>query len=94
MMTQFRLKREATVAAIKQEIFKIAAERPDLEQAHILCKHQDVEEPRVDSCFKNGGNKWRERGVVERWSRQAAIATGGQLFNARWVDEKHKEKSR
>ena len=39
-------------------------------------------------------NKWRERGVIERWSRQAAMATGGQLFNARWVDEQHKEKSR
>ena len=39
-------------------------------------------------------NKWRERGVIERWSRQAAMATRGQLFNARWVDEQHKEKSR
>ena len=39
-------------------------------------------------------NKWRERGVIERWSRQAAMATGGQFFNARWVDEQHKEKSR
>ena len=39
-------------------------------------------------------NKWRERGVVERWSRQAAIATRGQIFNARRVDEQHKEKSR
>ena len=29
-----RLKREATIAAIKQEILKTAAERPDLEQAH------------------------------------------------------------
>ena len=39
-------------------------------------------------------NKWRERGVIERWSRQAAMATGGQLFNAPWVDDQHKEKSR
>ena len=39
-------------------------------------------------------NKWRERAVIERWSRQAAMATGGQFFNARWVDEQHKEKSR
>ena len=39
-------------------------------------------------------NKWRERGVVERWSRQAAMAAGGQVFNARWVDEQHKEKLR
>ena len=36
----------------------------------------------------------RERGVVERSSRQAAIATGRKIFNARWVDEQHKEKSR
>ena len=33
-------------------------------------------------------------GVVERWSRQAVMATRGQMFNARWVDEQHKEKSR
>ena len=39
-------------------------------------------------------NKWRERRFVEKWSRQAAIATRGQIFNARWVDEQHKEKSR
>ena len=39
-------------------------------------------------------NKWRKKGVVESWGRQAAMATGGQLFNARWVDEQHKEKSR
>ena len=37
---------------------------------------------------------WRERGVVERWSRQAAMAANGQMFNARWVDEQHKKKSR
>ena len=36
---------------------------------------------------------WRERGVLERWSRQAAMAADGQMFNARWVDEQHKEKS-
>ena len=29
-----RLKREATIAAIKQEILKTATERPDWEQAH------------------------------------------------------------
>ena len=39
-------------------------------------------------------NKWRERGVVEKWSREAAMAAGGQTFNARWVDEQHKEESR
>ena len=39
-------------------------------------------------------DKWRERGVVERRSRQAAMAAGGHMFNVRWVDEQHKEKSR
>ena len=39
-------------------------------------------------------NQWRERGVVERWSREEAMAAGGQMFNARWVDEQHKEKWR
>ena len=39
-------------------------------------------------------NKWRERGVVEMWSREAAMAASGQMFNARWVDEQHKVKSR
>ena len=52
-----RLEREATIAAIKQEILKTAAERPDLEQAQILCKHQNIEDPRVDSCIDNGGDQ-------------------------------------
>ena len=91
-----RLKREATIAAIKQEILKTVAERPDLEHVHkfyssirTLRSPESIHASRMVEI-----NKWRERGVVERWSRQAAMATRGQLFNARWVDEQHKEKSR
>ena len=91
-----RLKREATIAATKQEILKTVAERPELEQAHkfyscirTLRSPESIHASRMVEI-----NKWRERGVVERWSRQAAMATGGQMFNARWVDEQHKEKSR
>ena len=81
---------------IKQEILKTVEERPDLEQAHkfyssirTLRSPESIHASRMVEI-----NKWRERGVVERWSRQAAMATRGQLFNARWVDEQHKEKSR
>ena len=91
-----RMKRETTIAVIKQEILKTVEERPDLEQAHkfysnirILRSPESIHASRMVEI-----NKWRERGVIERWSRQAAMATGGQLFNARWVDEQHKEKSR
>ena len=91
-----RLKREATIAAIKQEILITVAEKPDLEQAHkfysgirTLRSLESIHASRMVEI-----NKWRERGVVERWSRQAAMAARGQLFNARWVDEQHKEKSR
>ena len=91
-----RMKRETTIAVIKQEILKIVEERPDLEQAHkfyssirTLRSPESIHASRMVEI-----NKWRERGVIERWSRQAAMATGGQLFNARWVDEQHKEKSR
>ena len=91
-----RLKREATIATIKQEVLKTVAERPELEHAHefyssirTLRSPESIQASRMVEI-----NKWRERGVVERWSRQAAIATGGQIFNARWVDEQHKEKSR
>ena len=91
-----RMKREATIAVIKQEILKTVEERPDLEQAHkfyssirTLRSPESIHASRMVEI-----NKWRERGVIERWSRQAAMATGGQLFNARWVDEQHKEKSR
>ena len=91
-----RLKREATIAAIKQEILKIAAERPDLEQAHKFCASiRTLRSPESIHAWRMVEiNKWRERGVVERWSRQAAMAARGQMFNARWVDEQHKEKSR
>ena len=91
-----RMKRETTIAVIKQEILKTVEERPDLEQAHkfyssirTLRSPESIHASRMVEI-----NKWRERGVIERWSRQAAMATGGQLFNARWVDEQHKEKSR
>ena len=91
-----RLNQEATIAAIKQEILKGVAERPDLEPAHKLYANtrtlrspESIHASRVVEI-----NKWRERGVVERWSREAAMATGGQMFHARWVDEQHKEKSR
>ena len=99
MMNQCRsgLKREATTAAIKQEILKTVAERPDLEQAHnfyanirTIRSPESIHASRMVEII----NKWRERGVVERWSRQAAMAAGGQMFNARWVYEQHKEKSR
>ena len=91
-----RLKREATIAAIKQEIPKTAAERPDLEQAHkFYASIRTLRSPEsIHASRMVEINKWRERGVVERWSRQAAIAARGQLFNARWVDEQHKAKSR
>ena len=59
--------------------------------AQVQCKHQDNAEARVDSCVKNGGDQQVER---ERWSREAAMAAGGQMFNARWVDEQLKEVSR
>ena len=91
-----RLKREATIAMIKQEILKTVEERPDLEQAHkfyssirTLRSPESIHASRMVEI-----NKWRERGVIERWSRQAPLATGGHLFTARWVDEQHKEKSR
>ena len=66
-----RLKREATIAAIKQEILKTVAERPDLEHAHkfyssirTLRSPESIHASRMVEI-----NKWRERGVVERWSR-------------------------
>ena len=90
------MKRETTIAVIKQEILKTVEERPDLEQTHnfyssirTLRSPESIHASRMVEI-----NKWRERGVIERWSRQAAMATGGQFFNARWVDEQHKVKSR
>ena len=83
----------ATIATIKQEVLKIVTERPELEHAHefyssirTLRSPESIHASRMVEI-----NKWRERGVIERWSRQAA---GGQLFNARWAEEQLKEKSR
>ena len=91
-----RLKREATIATIKQEVLKTVAERPELEHAHefyssirTLRSPESIQASRMVEI-----NKWRERGVVERWSRQAAIATGGTNFQCTLGDEQHKEKSR
>ena len=91
-----RLKREAAIAAIKQEILKTAAERPDLEQAHkFYASIRTLRSPEsIHASRMVEINKWRERGVVERWSRRAAMAAGRQMFTARWVNEQHKEKSR
>ena len=91
-----RMKRETTIAVIEQKILKIVEERLDLDQAHNF--YSSIRTLRSAELIHASRmveiNKWRERGVNERWSRQAAMATGGQFFNARWVDEQHKEKSR
>ena len=73
-----RLKREATIAAIKREILKTAAERPDLEQAHkFYASIRTLRSPEsIHASRMVEINKWRERGVVERWSRKAAMAAG------------------
>ena len=53
-----RLKREATIAAIKEEILKTAAERPRFGTGtQILRKHQNIEKSRVDSCIEKGGDQ-------------------------------------
>ena len=36
----------------------------------------------------------KERGVVYRWSRAEAVASGGKTFQAPWVDDPYKEKSK
>ena len=92
-----RLKREATtIAAIKQEILETVPERPDLKQAHKF--YASITTTRSPESIHASRmveiDRWRETGVVERWSREAAMAAGGQMFNPRWVDEQHKEKSR
>jgi hypothetical protein len=38
--------------------------------------------------------KWHERGVVRRWTRAEAVKTGARIFQARWVDDPMKCKSR
>ena len=92
-----RLKREATIAAIKDEIFSaIPEERLDLEQAHnyyaSIRTTRSTESIRASRMVEI--NKWKERGVIERWSRADAVASGGKVFQARWVDDLFKEKSR
>ena len=91
-----RLKREATIAAIKQAIFKTATERPEMEQAHkFYANISTMRSPESTHASRIVEiNKWREGGVVEMRSREAAMVAGGQMFNTRWVDERHKEKSR
>ena len=76
-----RLKREATIAAIKQEILKTVAKRSDLEQARKFnASIRTFKSPEsIHASRMVEINKWREKGVVERWSRQAAMATGGQM---------------
>ena len=51
-----RMKRETTIAVIKQEIFKTVEERPELEHAHELCSSKRTlrKESRVNSCIENG----------------------------------------
>ena len=72
-----RLEREA-IAAIKHEILRTVAERPDLEQAHkFYSSIRTLRSP--DSIHASRMveiNKWRERMAVERWNRQAAMAEG------------------
>ena len=72
-----RLKREATIATIKQEVLKTVAERPELEHAHeFYSSIRTLSSPKsIHASRMVEINKWRERGVVERWSRQAAMAT-------------------
>ena len=72
-----RLKREATIAAIKQETLKTAAERPDLEHKF----YASVRTPRGPESIHASRmveiNKWRERGVVESWSRRGSDGSRG-----------------
>ena len=57
-----RLKREATIAAIKKEIHKTCYRKARFgTSTQILCKRQNIEEHRVDSCIKNGGDQQVER---------------------------------
>ena len=91
-----RMKRETTIAVIKHKILKTVEERPELEHAHeFYSSIRTWKSPEsIHASRMVEINKWRERGVIERWNRQAAMATRGQLFNARCLDDQHKEKSR
>ena len=91
-----RLKREATIAAIKQELLKTATGRPDLEQAHQF--HASIRTLRSPDSIHASRmveiNKWREEELLKGGVDKQRWLAGGQMFNARWVDEQHKEKSR
>ena len=92
-----RLKREATIAAIKDEIFNAVPERrPDQEHVHNF--YASIRTTRSTESIRASRmveiNKWKEHGVIERWSRADAVASGGKIFQARWVDDPYKEKSR
>ena len=92
-----RQKRGATIAAIKEEVLKtVPEERPDLEQVHNF--HAIIRTARSEESIHAsrlvGINKWKERGVVERWSRAKAMASCGKICQARWADDPFKEKSR
>ena len=62
-----RLKREATIAAIKQEILKTDTERPEMEQAHkFYANIRTMRSPEsIHASRMVEINKWRERGVVK-----------------------------
>ena len=62
-----RLKREATIAAIKQEILKMETERAEMEQAHKFYSNiRTMRSPEsIHASRMVEINKWRERGVVK-----------------------------
>ena len=83
MASSKRLRREATIAAIKEEILNtVPEERPDLEQLHNF--HASIRKARSTQSIQASRlvefNKWKERGVIGRWSRAEALASGGKIF--------------
>ena len=56
-----RLKREVRIAAIKQDSQHCYRDARFGTSTQSLCKHQNTEEPRVDSCIKNDGDQQVER---------------------------------
>ena len=97
MASSTRQRREATIAAIKEEILNtVSEERPDLEQVNYV--HASIRTTRSKESIQASRmleiNNWKERGVIERWSWAEAVASGGKIFQARWVDDPFKEKSR
>ena len=93
-----RVKREATISAIKEEILKTVPERkPDLEHAPKF--YASIRTTRSPESIKASRmveiKKWREREVLLKSGvEKKATSASGQMFNARLVDEQHKEKSR